>query len=183
MAEFGRMVAELHEINFESFGELSADGGLLDEQCLLEALAQRARVIIKDATYLEFFLQVLEANSSRFTDVHLASLCHEDLHPFNILYKPADHGWQIATILDFDKAWAGHAESDLARLDLWRGIAGPAFWEAYSGVRGVDEKYDIRRPVYQLLWCLEFADPSDQHAADTARVCRQLGIRLPKPFR
>jgi len=36
--------------------------------------------------------------------------------------------------------------------------------------------YEGRRPLYQLLWCLEYADASAQHAADTVRVCAELGI-------
>jgi len=36
--------------------------------------------------------------------------------------------------------------------------------------------YRERRPVDQLLWCLEYAGPSLQHRMDTARVCAALSI-------
>jgi hypothetical protein len=29
---------------------------------------------------------------------------------------------RLATIQDFEKAWAGHSETDLARLEFWRGM-------------------------------------------------------------
>ena len=93
-----------------------------------------------------------------------------------MLFRQALGRWQLSAILDFDKAWAGHQESDLARLDLWRGMVGKGFWTAYEAVSPVAEKYVQRRPIYQLFWCLEYADPSPKHLADTQGVCKQLGI-------
>jgi Ser/Thr protein kinase RdoA (MazF antagonist) len=51
----------------------------------------------------------------------------DDLHGHNILFQYDLGKWRLATILDFDKAWAGHAESDLARLEIWKGMASEAF--------------------------------------------------------
>lgn len=36
--------------------------------------------------------------------------------------------------------------------------------------------YAERRAMHQLLWCLEYAHPTRQHLADTARVCAALGL-------
>ena len=85
--------------------------------------------------------------------------------------------WHLAGVLDFDSAWAGHHESDLARLELWRGMVGEGFWDTYRAVHQMDELYLQRRPIYQLLWCLEYASASPEHIADTRRVCAELGIQ------
>jgi fructosamine-3-kinase len=55
-------------------------------------------------------------------------------------------------------------------------MVGKGFWLAYQAVCPVAESYVKRRPIYQLFWCLEYADPSPKHLADTQRVCKQLGI-------
>jgi hypothetical protein len=180
--ELGRAVAQLHNLHFPAFGEIAATGSLIEEQPLLSALGSRARVWITDPVFLDFFLSTLERYSHLFQDVEEASLTHEDLHPYNILFTHQDKHWRLATILDFDKAWAGHCESDLARLHLWRGMSGPAFWQAYQSMRTISPKFTQRRLVYQLLWCLEFAEPSPVHIADTQQVCAALGVRMPKLF-
>ena len=51
-----------------------------------------------------------------------------------------------------------------------------SFWPAYQAICPVAEGYVQRRPIYQLFWCLEYADPSPKHVADTQRICEQLGI-------
>lgn len=36
---------------------------------------------------------------------------------------------------NFDRAWAGERESDLARLALWVGMTGGPFWSATGAIR------------------------------------------------
>ena len=178
----GQAVAQLHHIHFPSFGEISPDGSIPPGQTLLQALRDRARSFIADPQYTEFFLSVLDQNAHLFEAGIQPGLCHEDLHQHNILFNRVKGQWRLATILDFDKAWAGHAESDLARLDLWRGMTSQAFWDAYLLTSPVSPLYPHRRLVYQLLWCLEFAVPSPVHLSDTHQVCAALGVQLPRPF-
>jgi fructosamine-3-kinase len=190
--EIGAAVAQLHQIHFPAFGEIhfpeitSGDipqaGFIENDRTLPAALGERAAAYIKDPVYIDFFLSVLNRYSDLFLDVRQASLCHEDLHGYNILFSQEVQGWRLATILDFDKAWAGHSESDLARLDLWRNMTSPAFWEAYTEIHSLSPSYQQRRAIYQLFWCLEFAQPTQQHLADTRLVCRELGVLLPKEF-
>ena len=53
---------------------------------------------------------------------------------------------------------------------------GKGLWTGYEAGCPVDEKYVQRRPIYQLFWCLEYADSSLKHLADTQGVCKQPGI-------
>lgn len=171
-ARLGSVVAALHGIRFEGFGELGDDGRLMTPVSLHEALAQRARVFIHDAALREDFLRILAERRALFAGVERACLVHEDLHGYNIVLDEEPSGWEISAVLDFDKAWAGHAEIDLARLELWTGMTAPAFWEAYRAVHAVDPGYARRKLVYQLQWCYEFPHKHAQHVALTDRVRR-----------
>lgn len=174
--QMGDAVAQLHTIRFPAFGELAADGSVQPGDTCAMAIAKRARLVIKDERLCNFFLEILDQRASLFAGICDASLCHEDLHQHNILFRQHQGRWCLATILDFDKAWAGHCESDLARLEFWRGMTNKEFWSAYSAIRPVDPLYHQRRLVYQFLWCLEYAKPTAEHLADTQHLCEELGL-------
>ena len=174
--EIGSAVAQLHAIDFPAFGELAPDGTVLNPAPFAATLAGRARHFIQSERLRDLFLTVLAQRADLFDDVGAPRLCHEDLHEHNILFQHTEGRWHLATILDFDKAWAGHCESDLARLEFWRGMMAPEFWETYASVHTLDPRYPPRRLVYQLLWCLEYAEPTAVHLADTRRVCTALGL-------
>jgi Ser/Thr protein kinase RdoA (MazF antagonist) len=166
-------LAALHSLTFPAFGDLPPTGTPIP---YIDALLARARIRIKSEANAHLFAGVLNDRRGLFSGVTEACLCHDDLHQHNILLTPVGTGWRLAAVLDFDSAWAGHHESDLARLDLWRGMTSPRFWAAYRAAHAVDPGYPGRRPIHQLLWCLEYAEPTPEHLADTARVCRELGI-------
>jgi len=174
--DLGQAVAHLHCIAFPAFGEIDADGGVRADTSLLEALGRRAARRIADPRHVALFVSVLHDRATLFDHAPEPALCHEDLNPSNILLHQEDSSWHIAAILDFDSAWAGDPESDLARLDLWCGMMGEGFRAAYGAIRSISPGYTQRRPVYQLLWCLEYASSSPQHLADTTGVCDELGI-------
>lgn len=180
--QIGKAVATLHSIRFPAFGELAVDGGVQSGGPYLAALAEHAGLAIKSARLRDLFLHVLERYRPLFLDISDASLCHEDLHKHNILFEHRRGRWYLATILDFDKAWAGHHETDLARLDLWRGMMSGEFWEAYEAIHPVEPLYRQRRPIHQLLWCLEYARPTAEHLADTRRLCGELGLPVLEHF-
>jgi aminoglycoside phosphotransferase (APT) family kinase protein len=105
---------------------------------------------------------------------------HEDLNPHNLLFGVHDGQVVLTGVLDFESAWAGIAESDLARLELWRLTRGSALREGYSEYSDLHDEYadSLRKPLLQLLWCLEYADEhrSAAHQADTDQVCARLGL-------
>ena len=174
--QIGNAVAQLHAIHFPAFGELDVDGAVQGDRPYLSALTARAQLSIKSARLRDLFLSVLDEHKRLFLDVGQASLCHEDLHHHNILFQYRQGQWRLATILDFDKAWAGHHEIDLARLDLWKGMTSSEFWSSYEATCQIETLYEQRRPIYQLLWCFEYAQPTAEHLADTRRLCAELGL-------
>jgi Ser/Thr protein kinase RdoA (MazF antagonist) len=174
--QIGEAVAQLHTIHFSVFGELAVDGSAQGDEHYLTALAERARHLIRNAHLRELFASVLEKQRHLFLDVRQASLCHDDLHKYNILFQCRQGQWHLATILDFDKAWAGHHDPDLARLELWEDRMSQEFWQSYEAVCPIEPLYKQRRPIYQLLWCLEYAQPTIEHLADTRAICEELGL-------
>ena len=126
--------------------------------------------------HLEVFKQVVQDRQDLFEEINEPVLTHDDLHGHNILILSNQGEWVISGLLDFDKTWAGHGESDLARMDLW-GMTTTHFWSGYSSFCKVNQYYEARRPIYQLLWCLEYARETEQHLKDTARICIELGIK------
>lgn len=174
--QIGDAVAQLHAIDFPAFGELSADGTVPARVPYINALADRAVHLLQKEIWRDLFLSALTQHAALFSDVRQPSLCHEDLHGHNILFRRVQGEWRLATILDFDKAWAGHSESDLAKLEFWTGMTDDEFWPAYEAHHRIDSLYRQRRLIYQLLWCLEYARPTPKHLADTRLVCMELGI-------
>ncbi len=204
--QLGRAVAALHGIPFTRFGEPDAnvtdpspgqrdaqgDGspgigaeapsvahrdGLAQRVDYIEALARRARSRIANPSHADLFVDLLHERAYLFAGVDGPALCHEDLNPTNLLVREDDEGrWHLSGVLDFDSAWAGCPESDLARLELWEGMTGEGFFEAYRSTRTTAPGYAERRPLHQLQWCLEYASISLRHLADTQRVCDELGI-------
>ena len=172
--QIGQAVAELHAIRFPGFGELSAEGTAEPGITYTLALAERARRRIPDPRRAELFVALLRAKGHLFGDVSQASLCHEDLHGHNILFSTGRGRPRLAAILDFDSTWAGHHESDLARLELWRGMTGEG--PTHNSTHELAETYPQRRLIHQLMWCLEYDSTTPEHLADTRRVCEALGF-------
>lgn len=180
--QIGNAVAQLHTLHFPTFGELAVDGSVQGDEPYFTALTEHARSSIKHAHLRDLFFSVLEKQRHLFLGVRHASLCHEDLHKHNILFQFQHGQWHLATILDFDKAWAGHHETDLARLELWKGMMSNEFWRSYEAICPLEPLYEQRCPIYQLLWCLEYAQSTKEHLADTQRLCAKLGLSCLERF-
>ena len=180
--QLGEATAALHTLDYPNFGEVDStlpQHGEGHPNALASALIARARRPSANPAHADLFASVIVARARDFTTIDEPRLTHEDLNPPNLLLVPgddADDDWRISAMLDFGSAWAGCPESDLARLDLWRNMMGDGFREGYTDTQSIADDYPTRRPIYQLLWCLEYARPTPQHAADTARVCAELGI-------
>ncbi len=179
-ARLGSAVAEMHQIAFSGFGELYGRASVPEPLSYPEALEKRVRKMIHSLEGQDFILDALAARADLFANIRKASLCHEDLHHHNILLNNVN-GWRLATILDFEKAWAGDREIDLARMDLWQ-MTGDYFWGAYQERCPVDAGYTERRPLYQLQWCVEYAQYSGEHLEITRNLCRSLGLAVIESF-
>jgi aminoglycoside phosphotransferase (APT) family kinase protein len=162
-------------VRFPAFGELDRSGQPPAGQDVLVALHHRAELRVRDARDRASFHQLLDRKAASFAQ-QAATLSHDDLHHGNVLFRPDRGGWRLVALLDWDKAWAGPAESDVARMAFWDDMTGPAFWEIYRANVPATEGAAERALIYQLLWCLEYDDDSPRHTADTARLRRHFAI-------
>lgn len=180
--QLGEAVAIVHGVPFPQFGEVTPDGTVPFGSLYLPALTERVRRRIANPRHAELFLSLIHERAALFADVTEARLTHEDLNPNNVLFQQQANGqWTLSGILDFESAWSGCHESDLARLELWSGMVGDGFWEGYCSVGPIPAAYPLRRYLYQLQWCLEYAEKTPRHQADIRAVCAGLGIS-PTPF-
>jgi aminoglycoside phosphotransferase (APT) family kinase protein len=169
-AEVRRLQAALRTVRLRAFGELDGTGRP-DGSTLLAALHRRVELRTVGAARLALARRVLEREAALFPDVDGAVLVHDDLHAGNLLVS--EHADPVLTaVLDWDKAWAGPPDADLARTAFWDGLPGLAPADGPA----VPER---RLLVQQLLWCLERQDDAPRHAADTAALCRRLGVAPP----
>lgn len=175
-AGLGQIVAAMHDLRFSSFGEIRLDGTSADEGTYPVALTARATRRILNPAHRDVFHEVVRSHESELAQLTEPLLSHEDLNPGNILIQRQTDGWTITGILDFESAWAGSAHSDLDRLELWK-MTGEGFWTGYESQASVPARNTEVIHIHQLLWCLEYAHPTPVHLADTARVCRALGIQ------
>jgi aminoglycoside phosphotransferase (APT) family kinase protein len=165
----------LQSLTFDGFGEFGSDGAVASTS-ELRALHRRADLRITDDRAREVFHRLLAREAHLFGSAR-ATLVHDDLHWSNVVFRLGPGGPQLAALLDWDKAWAGPAESDVARMSLWDTMTGPAFWAEYRSGVPADEGYERRSMIHQLLWCLEYDSPSARHRADTDDLLRRLEWR------
>ena len=169
--QLGQAIGELHSISFDHFGDGLSNKTTDSNADYYRILTEKVHSSIQNSRNKYDYLALLARHKHLFLNVTQARLCHKDLHPYNILFRQKAGEWQLATILDFDKAWAGHHEIDLAKVALWTGMTGDGFWERYTQIMTVDDGYLERRPFYQLWWCLEYAANTPKHLADTRILC------------
>jgi aminoglycoside phosphotransferase (APT) family kinase protein len=168
-------VVSLQSIGFDSFGELDGNAEPAGQN-LLDALHARAELRMVGSRERDTFHSLLDRDAELFRGPQLPTLSHDDLHHGNLLFRERQGRWELAGLLDWDKAWAGPAESDIARMQFWDDMTGPGFWRVYRAAVPAAEGHRQRSLIYQLLWCLEYQSGSARHAADTATLARRLGV-------
>jgi aminoglycoside phosphotransferase (APT) family kinase protein len=162
------------------FGELDRSGRPAGVP-LLQALRTRVDLRVPAGPALGRAHAVLDREQALFDGVDEPVLTHDDLHSANVLVRRTAGRWHVAALLDWEKAWAGPADADVARLALWDGMTGPGFWSVYRSAVPARAPDARRALVLQLLWCLEHDWPTTRHRADTARLSRLLAGSAPDP--
>jgi aminoglycoside phosphotransferase (APT) family kinase protein len=165
----------LRSVRPGGYGELDRHGGAIGVPPAV-ALRQRMRLRVRRPAARRLAEQLLERYDSLLDEASEPVLCHDDLHHQNLVFRAAAGECRLVGVLDWDKAWAGPADSDLARLAFWDDMTGPGFWSVYRAAVPAVDGEDERLLVHQLLWCLEYDVPSERHRADTAALVRRLGL-------
>jgi len=170
--EIAEVLLAIQTVRFDQFGELDRSARPAGVP-LLRALRRRADRILRPHDR-HAFRQLLDLHEQLFVDgPQQATLVHDDLHHDNILFAQRGGRWRLAGVIDWDKAWSGPPESDVARMAFWDDMTGHRFWQVYDEAVAVTAGRDQRLLLYQLLWCLEYGDGSDRHAGHTAELWRR----------
>jgi Ser/Thr protein kinase RdoA (MazF antagonist) len=80
------------------------------------------------ASHRALFNEILDRNIELFLGSVAATLCHDDLHHTNVIFKLGDRGPGLAGIIDWDKAWAGPARSSVSASTCASGTRFLALW-------------------------------------------------------
>lgn len=169
-AEIAGAVLALQSVVLPTFGALDETA----PHSLVDALHARVDLRIPDGARRQQAHAVLQRHGGLFTAPARPTLTHDDLHHANVLFRRGPGGWVMAGILDWDKAWAGSAESDVARMAFWDDMTGPDFWSVYRAAVPAADGWEQRASVYQLLWCLEYPVDTPRHRQDTANLVARL---------
>jgi aminoglycoside phosphotransferase (APT) family kinase protein len=168
----------LQSVRPAAFGELDRRGAPIPVPRAV-ALQQRVRLRVRRPAARALAEQLLERFDHLLAAASGPVLCHDDLHHQNLVFRADTNDCRLVGVLDWDKAWAGPADSDLARLAFWDDMTGPGFWSVYrAAVPAVDGVHE-RLLVHQLLWCLEYDVPTERHRSDTAALVGRLGLAWP----
>lgn len=178
-AQLAAVAVALASVRFPGFGDLLTGDATPEPAPLVDVLRRRARLRIAGRSARDRAEALLDRTAGLLATSPGPVLVHDDLHHANLLVTDDGPGWRVVAVLDWDKAWAGPAEADLARLSSWDGMTGPGFWPGYRAAVPVTPGEEERLPVHRLLWCLEHAAPTARHRADTATLCRRFGLRPP----
>lgn len=169
-ADIARAVLGIQSVVLPSFGELDDPAA----PRLVDALRARVALRIPDGERRSLAEDVLDRHADLFAGPVRPTLTHDDLHHANLLVRWGAGGWRLVGVLDWDKAWAGPAESDVARMAFWDDMTDPEFWSVYrEGVPEADG-WTQRAQVHQLLWCLEYDVGTERHRRDTAGLVAAL---------
>ena len=175
--QLAEVILALQSVRLHSFGELSRSGEPIGSD-LPNSLRHRAAMRIPRHSHQALFNEVLDRNIGLFTGSTAPTLCHDDLHHNNVIFQISGGGPDLAGIIDWDKAWAGPAESDIARMTFWEDMTGRAFWRAYRSETSFEDEVTQRTLIYQLLWCLEYNQETPRHLADTRTTLPSIGAQI-----
>ncbi len=171
--EFGKVVAKIHSITFQEFGE-TYDGKIVKgfseigdkgpyknwKEMHSEIINSRLD-IFRGSSFEDLINPIKEwfENASNLIDYDITPrLLHIDLNQKNIFIKDN----KISGIIDFDDAFIGHNEEELMRTESANfsnnDVLRHAFFKGYTEVISLDEGYEKRRTFYYLSRLLVHID-------------------------
>jgi len=171
--EFGKMIAKIHSITFDKFGE-TVDGKTVEsfseanhkgpfkswKEMHKEIINYRLSIF--KGTYFEDLIGSIkswfEKNTPLIDYDIVPRLLHIDLNQKNIFLRNN----MMSGIIDFDGAFVGHNEEELMRTEgasfSHNQDLKDSFFKGYTELIGLDNNYDKRRTFYYLSRLLVHTD-------------------------
>ena len=162
---FGKIIAEVHSITFDKFGE-TYDGETVEGFSEIKGKGPygswkemhgeiiNSRLKFLEESYFDDLIEPIrkwfESNKGLIDYDVVPRLLHDDLNQKNILIENK----KISGIIDFDNAFVGHNEEELMRTETANFLNNielkNAFFEGYEEIIPLDKGYEKRRPFYYL---------------------------------
>jgi fructosamine-3-kinase len=155
--ELADLTAALHQQTREHYGKVDGSGNHLTDNwpAFYRSLHDQAVHVTSGVKDIPVKLRKKIEKLHERLDKYLAHtdrprLLHGDLWSANVMCRQDDGGqWKIAAILDPNLRY-GHAESELAYLELFE-TSNSAFKKTYQRTHKLDDDYHrVRKPIYQL---------------------------------
>lgn len=156
--EVGEHISRLHNITSEKFGRVcdvsEGNGFSLWSEYLIYEVSKLSDKIRKfnifDDEQLELFKSCIYKYKEILDEVKTPHLVHGDLWAGNILVENKNNNFNIAAIIDADRAIFGDIEFEFA--NPW--ITNKHFLKGYGKELSNDTKSEIRKKIYSLLYSL-----------------------------
>ncbi|GAA0068639.1 hypothetical protein UT300003_01620 [Clostridium sardiniense] len=156
--EVGEYISKLHNITSKKFGRVydisKGDGFDLWSEYLIDEISElndRIREFdIFDYKQLELFKSCIYKYKEILDEVKIPHLVHGDLWAGNILVEEINDNYNIAAIIDADRAIFGDVDFEFA--NPW--ITNESFIKGYGIGLSSDIKSKTRRKIYSLLYAL-----------------------------
>lgn len=179
--QMGKAARGMHDITGKKFGRVSQilEGGGFDswKDAMLGEIACWKQVAKPFNLYSDSEFARIDATFARhahlFDDVDRPRLAHTDLWAGNALAVKRDGKYELAAIIDADRAMFGDINFDFVRT-------GDAFIEGYGVPLDMSESAVIRRKLYLLLyhlldgyvWIHQYNNP------ENSRYCHNFALTL-----
>lgn len=150
MQETGAAVAELHALSTEALAPLAVDWPAFVD-------AQRASCRERQvSTGLDpFWVDGIDEFLARWTprDDGRRALLHTEIMREHLLVEPADGGWRLSGLFDFEPAMVGAPEYEFSSIAIFVASAEPGLLGALLDAYGaeVDDELPLRIMAYSLL--------------------------------
>lgn len=138
-SNFGWASEKFLENGFKSWGEFI--------KVFTDEISEKAyNNNVFEESYIKEFNDFFHNNINLFDIKEEPSLIHNDLWEPNIIVKPVGNSWDIAAIIDADRALYGHREYEFV---LWSN--NPSFMRGYNSELDMSPEGRLRRKAYALI--------------------------------
>jgi fructosamine-3-kinase len=181
--ELGALISSLHDIRCEKFGwkrpnnelELYDNWGAFLIRFAKEMSDKAAKYGVFRENEINRFLKVFD-DSTIFNQITQARMFHADLWEGNVLVRKSNDKWQVAAIIDIDKAIFGDHEMEFASPIMLN----EDFLKGYGKKLGDSTASKYRRKVYNLLgsfmyayiWLVQYEDK------EKYLISKQMGLDM-----
>ena len=189
--ELGKTLGKIHSVKLDKFGWIHSEQEHMPAKsdswkevfmlmCIDELLEISQPKFLELAPYIKDYIDF----NQHLLDIDVApQLLHNDFFIDNILMHNSGNKWEISGIIDFEWAFAGHNEFEIAKVISQMLLDYPSheykpeakgFFRGYRKYSRISRDFEKRRPLYTLHHLLHWAN----HCTRNRQRCLEAGIKV-----